>query len=179
MNQYAPSFPPTSIDYFCYPWRGPEGSENEEDNRDENGLSYLLMSNFDKPPGSGAIDYTGAWVDGKDRGAIFSMNRALFWDWMLPVLRQVVIGMVPYPDKPYCQWDGTDPDLPYQSGMNYHAGDNDAPDNLYRFVKLGPNFWTAQGRELHSEASAKNPHDANDHMNLTQNSKHVLFFDTQ
>lgn len=172
MNEYAPTFPPTSIDYYCYPWKGVDGSADLRDNQDFNALAYLMMSNFEEPP-SHEIAYTGAWVDNANRLGTFCMNHALFWPWMQNVLRKVVIGMVPYPDTPHVEYSPDDPDLPFASGMRYHAGDDDVEDDQYEFRPDGifsPRSWTLSGPNRHSENSATHAHDKNDVMKLQEDS---------
>ncbi|KAE8419608.1 hypothetical protein BDV36DRAFT_307579 [Aspergillus pseudocaelatus] len=173
LNEYAPTFPPTSIDYYCYPWKGLDGSEAPKDDLDTNALSYLMMSNFEEPPAGGSIEYTGPWVDDGDRQGTFVMNRTLFWPWMNRLLRQMVIAMTPYPDTPFVEWSGANPDLPWSSGIRFHAGDDDAQDSEYQFTKswnpFYPGFrWFLTGPKRHSEASATNPHDSKNKMILKE-----------
>ncbi|RHZ62474.1 uncharacterized protein CDV56_108562 [Aspergillus thermomutatus] len=173
LNEYAPTFPPTSIDYFCYPWRGADGTSAPKDNQECNALSYLMMSNFDEPPAHGAIDYTGAWVDDQSREGTFCMNQALFWPWMHSVLRQIVIGMVPYPDEPSVKWSPDNEDLPFRSGPKFHAGDDEAQDGQYQFKPAGflwPHTWLLEGEYRQSQNMAVNGRDPHDTMTLTEES---------
>lgn len=173
VNEYAPTFPPTSIDYYCYPWKGLDGSEAPKDNLDTNALSYLMMSNFEEPPAGGSIEYTGPWVDDGDRQGTFVMNRTLFWPWMHRLLRQMVIAMTPYPDTPYVKWSGENPDLPWSSNIQFHAGDDDAQDDEYQFNESwNPSDpgcrWALTGPCRQSDASATNPDDSDNQMVISE-----------
>lgn len=168
VNKYAPTFPPTSIDYFCYPWQGVDGTQKRDNDLDTNALSYLMMSNFQDPPASGGIDYSGAWVD-QDRDATFVMSRDLFWPWLQSLLREVVIGMVPYPKSPVCYYDGSNPDLPFVTMLNFKAGDDAAKPSQYHFTKLSwKDSWLLRGENRSSKETAVNGRDAADKMILTQ-----------
>ncbi|PYH40188.1 uncharacterized protein BP01DRAFT_370097 [Aspergillus saccharolyticus JOP 1030-1] len=164
LNPYAPSFPPTSIDYFCYPWRGTNGQGSNQDNQDDNALSYLLMSDFKNPPAEGAIAYTGPWVDhASGRDASFCMSRTLFWGWMLPLVRQVVVAMTPMPDKPYVEYVGTPSDTPWSFGARYHVGDSGASDSDYQWVPNGNNGWsTSTADKSSSSGKVVKPGNGND-----------------
>lgn len=176
VNEYAPSFPPTSIDYWPYPWRGSDGSQDPQDNLDSNALSYLMMCDFESPPTGGVIDYSGPWVDDGDREGTFVMNRNLFQPWLHGLLRQIVIGMVPYPDKPYCEYRG-DYDLPFSSGMRFHAGDDEAEKNEYQFKpsQSDPNTYNLWGETRESQAYAVHGEDSDDTMTLTEKCQPYLF----
>ena len=130
-----------------------------------------MMSNFQDPPASGGIDYSGAWVD-EDRDGTFVMSRDLFWPWMQNLLRKVVIGMVPFPKEPICYYDGSNPDLPFVSEMNFKAGDDYAQDSQYQFGKwdnmFGIDICTLTGEYRSSSKDAVNGRDEKDKMVLTQ-----------
>ncbi|KAF7166596.1 hypothetical protein CNMCM5623_000191 [Aspergillus felis] len=164
LNKYAPSFPPTSIDYFCYPWRGADGSGANKDDQDNNALSYLLMSDFKIPPAEGSMKYSGPWVDGDDRVASFCMNRALFWNWMLPIARQVVVAMTPVPDTPYVSYAGTPSDMPWRTGPRYHIGDTDASANDYKWVPNPSGGWSTSSPMKFETNTVYDPHNSNDWM---------------
>ncbi|EIT81230.1 hypothetical protein AO1008_02874 [Aspergillus oryzae 100-8] len=176
LNEYAPTFPPTSIDYYCYPWKGSDGSQAPKDNIEFNALSYLMMCNFDSPPAGGAIEYTGPWVDNGDREGTFVMNCDLFWPWMQGLMRKLVIDMVPYPDTPMCYWDDSnDPDHPFRSRIEYHTGDDAAEDSQYQFSPQWwkPNTWWLIGPSRHSEIQVANPNDSRDTMKLQEDTKNT------
>ncbi|KAM0095801.1 hypothetical protein ACP6JD_000611 [Aspergillus fumigatus] len=164
VNEYAPSFPPTSIDYFCYPWRGVDGSGANKDDQDSNALAYLLMSDFKNPPAEGSIQYSGPWVDGDDRVASFCMNRALFWNWMLPIARQVVVAMTPVPETPYVSYAGTPPDMPWRTRPRYHIGDTNASANDYKWVPNPSGGWSTSMPMKFTWDKVTVPHNSNDWM---------------
>ncbi|KAK9630031.1 hypothetical protein V6Z98_003581 [Aspergillus fumigatus] len=164
LNEYAPSFPPTSIDYFCYPWRGVDGSGANKDDQDSNALAYLLMSDFKNPPAEGSIQYSGPWVDGDDRVASFCMNRALFWNWMLPIARQVVVAMTPVPETPYVSYAGTPPDMPWRTRPRYHIGDTNASANDYKWVPNPSGGWSTSMPMKFTWDKVTVPHNSNDWM---------------
>ena len=165
VNKYEPTFPPTRIDYDCYPWRN-NPTDQDQDNQDKNALSYLMMSDFKSPP-SKTLAYTGQYVD-DSHDATYVMNRSLFWPWMMSKLRQVVIGIVPVPDYPILEWDDSDKDHPYLSDLSYHFGDNNATSNDYVFTALTPGKWSWQGRPLSSTKTVTNPHDSSDSETINQ-----------
>lgn len=168
MNEYAPTFPPTSIDYSSYPWKGLDGSQKKSDNLDTNAISYLMMSNFQDPPVSGSIEYSGAWVDG-DRDGTFVMSRGLFWPWMQSLMREIVIGMVPYPNEPVCYYSPSDPDLPFNTEMNFQVGDPLAQTNQYQFPEMKQGeVWKLSGEYRTSRKNAVNEIDMNDKMVVMQ-----------
>ncbi|KAF9779929.1 hypothetical protein IL306_001057 [Fusarium sp. DS 682] len=160
VNPYEPTFPPTSIDYDCYPWRS-NPWDTDQNNLDTNALCYLMMSKFESAP-SKTLSYSGQFID-SSHDATFVMNRSLFWPWMFSVLRNVVIDMIPVPDTPSLVWDNTDPAHPYASSMEYHFGDSTCSASDYCFTSAGPGSWTWDGRPLSSYNSVSNPNNSNDY----------------
>lgn len=171
LNKYAPTFPPTSIDYHCYPWRGPKGNDREEDGVDKNALCYLMMTNNKSNPSQVGLPYTTAWVDDQDHGATFCMNRSLFWPWMQEIIRDVIIGMVPFPDKPSVEWNDIDHNLPFGSSINTHVGDLNPSKNEYTWVtnwQPGKLKWNLDCPERQSKNKAYNPRKQSDWMELIE-----------
>ncbi|KAL5592277.1 hypothetical protein FOBRF1_013303 [Fusarium oxysporum] len=165
LNTYEPTFPPTSVDYDCYPWRS-NSWDTDQDNQDTNALCYLMMSKFESAP-SKTLSYSGQFID-SSHDATFVMNRSLFWPWMFSVLRNVVIDMIPVPDTPYLEWDNTDPAHPYVSSMKYHFGDWTCSASDYSFIPAGPGSWTWGGRPLSSSNSVSNPNNSNDYETINE-----------
>ncbi|XXH03861.1 hypothetical protein Hte_010267 [Hypoxylon texense] len=170
LNKYAPSFPPTGIDYATYPWRGDDGSGPDKDGQDQNALSYLMVSDFRNLPSEGAIPYTGAWVDGYSRGASFCMSRTLFWKWLLPVMREVVKAMTPIPETPYVVYNGTPKDAPYGNGYKWHIGDASAPYYDYKWVPSGQATWKATSPRKETSNRATDTHDSTDYEVVSESS---------
>ncbi|KAL2022075.1 hypothetical protein VTK56DRAFT_6119 [Thermocarpiscus australiensis] len=103
LNTHAPSFVPTSIDYYNYPWHDPatdpNGTGSKVDDIDENALCYLTMSDFTTPPEPVGITFSGTFVDDS---AVLCMNSRLFWDrWMLPLFKKVNQELQLIPQEPY------------------------------------------------------------------------------
>ncbi|KAK6538428.1 hypothetical protein TWF694_010013 [Orbilia ellipsospora] len=105
VNGFAPSFVPTSIDDYTYPWIEPGASSSTgEDGLDLNSLSYLTMSDFNQPPDVPGLRYTGEFVT-KNDGAVLCINSSIFWDkWLLPLLQELNMCTQVNPDKPYLSW---------------------------------------------------------------------------
>lgn len=175
MDKYIPTFPPTSIDYATYPWKErKEDHPRDGDNR--NALCYLMMSNFTTPPLPRGLPYSMNFVD-EQQGAVYCMNRSLFWPWMHSVLRTVVVGMVPVAHKPYLRWDDSDPDHPFVTGMSYHFGDADyASSSYYDFHKSGDRTWSFGARPIEERDEVRNPHRGNDYQEGVQETNKVLTF---
>ncbi|KAL2679393.1 hypothetical protein Neosp_010167 [[Neocosmospora] mangrovei] len=173
VNKYEPTFPPTRIDYDCYPWRS-NSYDQDQNNQDTNALCYLKMSNFESPS-SKTLPYTGQFVD-SSHDATFVMNRSLFWPWMFSVLRDVVVGMIPVPDEPTLYWDDTDPDHPYVGGMGYHFGDWNASSSYYNFTPSGPGRWSWDGRPQYSSKRCQNPNRGDDSETIQQWSNKGKFY---
>ncbi|KEY75552.1 hypothetical protein BA78_0796 [Aspergillus fumigatus] len=141
-----------------------DGSGANKDDQDSNALAYLLMSDFKNPPAEGSIQYSGPWVDGDDRVASFCMNRALFWNWMLPTARQVVVAMTPVPETPYVSYAGTPPDMPWRTRPRYHIGDTNASANDYKWVPNPSGGWSTSMPMKFKWDKVTVPHNSNDWM---------------
>ncbi|PYH77439.1 hypothetical protein BO82DRAFT_423674 [Aspergillus uvarum CBS 121591] len=142
---------------------------SNKDYQDDNAMSYLLMSNFKNPPAEGAMGYTGPWVDGAgDRGASSCMSRTLFWEWMLPLARQVVVAMTPVPDTPYLEWVGTPADTPYGFWTRYHIGDAGASDSSYKWVPNAYGGWSTSTEDKSTAKKVNKPGSGSDWMNAAQ-----------
>ncbi|KAI1490629.1 hypothetical protein F5X96DRAFT_669502 [Biscogniauxia mediterranea] len=173
LNKYAPSFPPTSIDYFPYPWLGASGNGSAKDGQDENSLSYLMMSNFTSRPAQGAIPYTGPWTNGGSRGASFCMGRPLFWGWLLSLMRKLSMAMTPIPEEPYVAYVGKPDDMPWRYGWTWHIGDSDAKDDDYKWIPSGQNAWQAKSSDKYSFSRADHPHEKNDYETAEEWSENI------
>ncbi|KAK3373916.1 hypothetical protein B0T24DRAFT_679302 [Lasiosphaeria ovina] len=127
LNTNAPSFVPTSIDYYNYAWHNPGSDPNgtgaKVDDIDENALCYLTMSDFASPPEPVGFSFSGTFVDDS---AVLCMNARLFWDlWMLPLFKKVnqeleLVALEPYLEP--SQTAGWDMDC----GPNFTFGSNSA-----------------------------------------------------
>lgn len=84
VNTTAPTFVPTSIDYYNYPWVEPGTTEKVND-LDKNALCYLTVSQT-IPPDPVGLPYSGVFVED---GGMLCMNSSLFWDWLLSLLREL------------------------------------------------------------------------------------------
>ncbi|KAH8802996.1 hypothetical protein F5884DRAFT_756299 [Xylogone sp. PMI_703] len=109
VNPHAPTFPPTSIDYYNYPWRDPssyanlETNKNDKDGLDQNGFSYLITTQKKDPPEARLLEYSAPFIN-KTHGAVFCMNRELFWgSWMLQRLQNLVRGTELIPQEAYLE----------------------------------------------------------------------------
>ncbi|KAK4033353.1 hypothetical protein C8A01DRAFT_19680 [Parachaetomium inaequale] len=125
LNANAPSFVPTSIDYYNYAWHDPatdpNGTGSKVDGIDENALCYLTMSDFTTPPEPVGITFSGTFVDDS---AVLCMNTRLFWDrWMLPLLKKVNQEMQLIPQEPYLA-ASSDPNWDMECGPRFSFGAN-------------------------------------------------------
>lgn len=170
VNKYAPSFPPTSIDYFPYPWRGTDGSGSNKDEQEQNALSYLMTSNFATPPAEGAIPYTGPWTDVGSRDASFCMSANLFWGWLHPLMRKIAMAMTPIPDEPYLEYIGTPEDTPWRFGERSHVGVSNASDDDYVWVYDGGNSWKTSSYVTPTKKTTSNPHYKDDYETVQEKS---------
>jgi hypothetical protein len=109
VNPHAPTFPPTAIDYYNYPWRDPsnydnlKNNQNDKDGLDQNGFSYLITTQKKEPPEARLLEYSAPFVN-KTHGAVFCMNRDLFWgSWMLKRLQNLVRGTELIPQEVYLE----------------------------------------------------------------------------
>ncbi|KAI5926245.1 hypothetical protein F4810DRAFT_656079 [Camillea tinctor] len=173
LNEYAPSFPPTSIDYFPYPWLGDSGDGSAQDFQDQNSLSYLMMSDFQDPPIQGAMPYTGAWTDGGSRGATYCMGKSLFWGWLLPLMRTLSMAMAPVPETPYVEYIGTPPETPFSFGARFHIGDDNASDDDYNWIPSNQSTWEATSPTKYTDARADDPNKKNDYQTAQQWSRNI------
>ena len=141
-----------------------------------------MMSNNKSPPVGQIFNYSGPWTDGTN--STFCMNQALFWPWLLPLLKDFTVAMTPVPDTPYVRWKDIDHDHPYSSGMSYHFGDSEFDGSAYEFSKKGANTWTwgaqnivqrvLESLRLHTSNKATNPSNSNDYMELDETSKSAI-----
>lgn len=162
VNEYAPSFPPTSIDYVPYPWLGDNGNGSEQDGQDQNSLSYLMMSKFESPPRPVGMPYTGPWTDEGNRKASFCTSERLFWGWLHPLMRKLSRAMTPIPEKPYLENTGIPPDRPWHFQPMWHIGDSDAPDDDYKWVASDQTTWKATTPTKSSFSTAEDPNNEKD-----------------
>ncbi|KAK6351918.1 hypothetical protein TWF718_005061 [Orbilia javanica] len=149
INGVAPTFVPTSIDHYNYPWIEPGSSSTSgQDGLDQNAFCYLTMADFTKPPEIAGLTYSGPFVD-KDNGATFCMNSNIFWDtWLLPLLQEINMQTMVNPDTPYLAF-ANDSGAVYVS-CEYHIGNNDsnvsASDSTFAWTRSidgdGKPSWT-------------------------------------
>ncbi|KAI1322557.1 hypothetical protein F5Y16DRAFT_37564 [Xylariaceae sp. FL0255] len=159
-NVDAATFPPTSIDYFSYPWKDPSASNPKAvDGSGKNALCYLMMSNLRSLPSPVGIKYSGTFVKG---GGLYVMNESQFWgDWLLPLLQGLNKGAEIIPDEPTGIYQPQkDPQFPYYVGMRYHVGVNKShstKDSYYAFTKnkAHPNQWTWSGKKKPSSKTVQ------------------------
>ncbi|KAK0630858.1 hypothetical protein B0T17DRAFT_616462 [Bombardia bombarda] len=154
LNSNAPSFVPTSIDYYNYAWHDPSSDPNgtgkKVDGIDQNALCYLTMSDFVTPPEPVGITFSGTFVDDS---AVLCMNTRLFWDrWMLPLFKRINQQLQLIPQEPSLG-PSSDPNWDIQCAPNFAFGVNSAhtsdTDPYFDFSSLAWN-----GGELDSpEAS--------------------------
>lgn len=154
MNPTAPTFPPTSIDYYNYPWHEPDSPTSAvSDNQDKNAICYLTMTNYATPPVPAGIAYSGAFVE---TGAVLCMNKALFWDsWLLPLLQALNQGTEIVPTTPILE-DATSEGWTARAGPNYTFGSNPnhaySTDSYFGWTpQQGGGSWTWTGESLSSE----------------------------
>ncbi|KAI1175629.1 hypothetical protein F4777DRAFT_319164 [Nemania sp. FL0916] len=154
-NVEAATFPPTSIDYFVYPWQDPSvSSPRLIDGDGKNALCYLMMSHFRTPPSLPGLAYSGAFVTEGSLGGLYVMNSNSFWnDWLIPLLQGLNKGAEVIPDEPYGVYDPRkEPQFPYIVSMRYHAGVNKShgtTDQYYAFKKDQSHVgkWTWSGKK--------------------------------
>ncbi|KAI0148181.1 hypothetical protein F4776DRAFT_606501 [Hypoxylon sp. NC0597] len=147
------TFPPTSIDYFVYPWKDPSSSSPQLiDDSPKNALCYLMMSNFTAPPTRIGLEYSGTFVNG---GGLYTMNSGIFWDkWLLPLLQGLNKGAEIIPDEPFNEYYPNPSDgWHWSSGMRYHVGvdgSHGTKDPYYAFTKRSSGTWTWSGNRKSS-----------------------------
>ncbi|OTA84420.1 hypothetical protein M434DRAFT_400466 [Hypoxylon sp. CO27-5] len=145
------TFPPTSIDYFVYPWKDPNSSSSQLiDGSPKNALCYLMMSDFTTPPTRIGLEYSGTFVNG---GGLYTMNSDMFWaKWLLPLLQGLNKGAEIIPDEPSNNYYPNPSDgWHWSAGMNYHMGvdgTHGTKDPYYAFTKCTwrPGTWTWSGK---------------------------------
>ncbi|KAI1415786.1 hypothetical protein F5Y13DRAFT_155310 [Hypoxylon sp. FL1857] len=146
------TFPPTSIDYWVYPWKDPNYSNPPDtDDSPKNALCYLMMSDFTKPPTRIGLEYSGAFVNG---GGLYTMNAGTFWArWLLPLLQGLNKGAEIIPDEPLNEYYPNPSDgYHWAAGMRYHigvSGTHSTKDPYYAFTKSTwrPGTWTWSGSQ--------------------------------
>ncbi|KAK6510177.1 hypothetical protein TWF481_004890 [Arthrobotrys musiformis] len=62
INGVAPTFVPTSIDHYNYPWIEPGTGGSGQDGADQNAFCYLTMADFNKPPEIAGLAYSGPFT---------------------------------------------------------------------------------------------------------------------
>ncbi|KAL1967188.1 hypothetical protein VTN77DRAFT_3479 [Rasamsonia byssochlamydoides] len=89
-GSYVPTFPPTSIDYYTYPWKDPsQSSPRTTENLDKNALCYLMMSDFAEPPSPVG--------------------------WLLPLLQTINNDTEVIPTTPYIYYDSSKSSHPWSA----------------------------------------------------------------
>ncbi|KAF3148516.1 hypothetical protein TWF594_000927 [Orbilia oligospora] len=149
INGAAPTFVPTSIDHYNYPWVEPGySSTSGQDGLDQNAFCYLTMADFRKPPEIAGLTYSGPFVN-KDNGATFCMNSNIFWDtWLLPLLQELNMQTLVYPETPYLKF--ADDAGSVWAICEYHVGNNNpsvsASDSTFAWTRStdgdGKPSWT-------------------------------------
>jgi hypothetical protein len=89
VNPDASSFPPTSLNYYMYPWLDPAVNNPVAKNLlDENAFCYLMMTSNVTAPNPAVLQYSGTFVDAtSNHGGTLVMNSAQFWNqWLLPLI---------------------------------------------------------------------------------------------
>ena len=153
------TFPPTSIDYFVYPWKDPKlSSPTLTDGSPNNALCYLMMSKFVTPPNVPGLEYSGAFVQ---TGGLFAMRSDLFWDkWLIPLLQGINKGAEIIPDAPYVNYDSSKSKWPWSTNIAFHVGVSDGhsgtTESYYAFTKdtWQAKTWNWRGTERVQSKSA-------------------------
>ncbi|KAK6517480.1 hypothetical protein TWF281_004132 [Arthrobotrys megalospora] len=149
INGAAPTFVPTSIDHYNYPWVEPGSySTSGQDGNDQNAFCYLTMADFHKPPEIPGLTYSGAFVN-KENGATFCMNSNVFWEsWLLPLFQEINMQTQINPDTPYLAFADDHGDC--YTDCCYHVGNNNpsvhSSDSAFAWVRStngdGKPSWT-------------------------------------
>ena len=175
VNEYAPSFPPTSIDYKNYPWLNPSASNPvRQDNIDQNAISYLMMGSFQTPPSPVGLPYSGTFVE---ENCLYCMNRRIFWgSWLLEQLSTVIKMMELVPDTPYVAYNDDDPHFPWVVGVRLHVGNSGGADSDYVFQQSGgdPASWSWNGNQKDSEDTA---YGGGDHERVHETGRACILFE--
>ena len=157
VNRRAPSFTPTSLDRYSYPYIGPKDPNGKRANDfDQNALRYLMMTGNTTPKNPATLDQTGAYVDGTpNHEGLLCMNADQFWaEWLLPLLMPLNQASEVQCDTPHtkCWRDGFEVAPRVMIGTN--SKHKDANDAYFKFSgapspEIGPAFiW--KGEELSS-----------------------------
>lgn len=135
------TYPPTSLDYYVYPWKGETSSSAPQNNSPDNCLGYLMMSDHRPNPFPKGIPYSGPFTEA---GAAYCMNTAIFWDsWIVPLLNLLNQGAELYPKKPII--DSDDNTVALDLGV---GNDPNFPSQGYAFFDFkpdGPGSWSWTG----------------------------------
>ncbi|KAK6526112.1 hypothetical protein TWF281_011149 [Arthrobotrys megalospora] len=117
-NPDQTTFPPTSVDYYVYPWKGESGDDAAADNLPNNALCYLMMSGFRPPPTPPiGLPYTGPYVNG---GGTYCLSKSIFWDqWLFPALEDFTKGVTVNCDYPTYTVAALDSDWPVTIDAGY------------------------------------------------------------
>ncbi|KAI1143197.1 hypothetical protein F5Y05DRAFT_367832 [Hypoxylon sp. FL0543] len=178
----AATFPPTSIDYFVYPWKDPTSSSPRlTDGSPKNALCYLMMSDFTGPPTRIGLEYSGTFVNG---GGLYTMNSNIFWDnWLLPLLQGLNKGAEIIPDEPTNVYYPNPSDgYHWASGMRYHvgvSGTHGTKEPYYAFTKSSwrPGTWTWSGNQKTSSKTLSDGSHTTHVVSQTSTSSTELSFD--
>lgn len=157
VNGHAPSFPPTSVDYYMYPWIDPSAPGRPIDNLDQNALCYLMMTGDAQPPYPAVINYSGAFVNSdSNHGGIMCMNTSQFWDaWLLPIFRKLNKVLEFIPEAPYVAM--ANPST-FSTRPEYTVGTNpshtDVNDIYFGFQTALGGGWNWQGQTIETSTTA-------------------------
>lgn len=155
VNATAPTFVPTSIDYYNYPWHDPSNPNSPvADGLDQNALTYLTMTDYANPPVPVGMAYSGAFVE-TGQGALACMNARLFWNsWLLPLLQEINQATQLVPTAPYLE-DATSSGWLVSVAPRYNFGSNpnhpSYGDSYFGWTAYGGNSWEWAGGTLTSE----------------------------
>ena len=132
MNKYAPTFPPTSIDYSVYPWLDPNAKHpQEKDGIDQNALTYLMVGSNKNPLMPVGLSYSGTFVN---ENGLYCMNRDIFWkSWLLKQFGKVLKSMELIPDEPIVEYDRENRDYPWADEPMFHFGNKHGVESDYVF----------------------------------------------
>lgn len=155
VNGHAPSFPPTSLDYYMYPWIDPSNPGSPTNDLDQNALCYLLMTGNVKPPAPAVINYSGTFVDASsDHGGVLCMNTSQFWDtWFLPIFQELNKASEIVPTAPICDYSNWTFTVAPEFTEGNNPNHTDQNDPYFSFHAVGGG-WSWQGQTLEANASA-------------------------
>ncbi|KAI1177489.1 hypothetical protein F4777DRAFT_207732 [Nemania sp. FL0916] len=156
----AATFPPTSIDYWVYPWLDPNVSNPPlTDDSPNNALCYLMMSDFKPSPARVGIEYSGAFVNG---GGLYVMNSDNFWgNWLIPLMQGLNKGAEIIPLEPVAEYRPERATYQFDTNIRYSVGvdgDSGTTDPYFAFTKSSsqPPTWTWSGAEKTSSKTTSN-----------------------